>query len=114
MVLEKWTAPDLSEEGKTSSAEVCFYTEWGFFTPLSCIQVLVCKNQLCSGLLVPFSVLGGEKGMSQVWESWVEAVVIGENMNMELTERKKLDTPTGNFTIKHLVSGIILFSESKA
>lgn len=41
-------------------------------------------------------------------------MVIGENMNMELTERNKLDTPTGNFTIKHLVSGIILFSESKA
>lgn len=41
-------------------------------------------------------------------------MIIGENVNMELVERNKLDTPTGNFTIKHLVSGIILFSESGA
>lgn len=41
-------------------------------------------------------------------------MITGENINMELVERNKLDTPTGNLTIKHLVSGIILFSESGA
>lgn len=79
MALEYWAARDLSdfEEGKSSSAEVCSYTERGqlgdksnatragkegILAPFPCILMMLCKPQPSSKLHVPLSILGGKKG----------------------------------------------------
>lgn len=37
----------------------------------------------------------GRREQAQVWEGWVEAIVIGENVNAELTVRKRRWYPNG-------------------